>query len=116
MFKYVKAIIIICLLAIASVALSQPTLTPFPDAYTTYVYHINIPEGTTAVSIFWYYGMEANTHMVFRSGYYRVRCCVIETRMHFAQPGTYILIIWYERNGKVEAMRHKYTVRKSWRT
>ena len=115
-FKYVKALLIVCLLAIASVALSQPTLTPFPETFTTYTYHINLPEGTTAVAIFWYWGMEANTHMVYQSGLQRVRCCVVETTMAFHRTGVWILTIWYERNGKVEAMRRKYNVRQSWRT
>jgi len=116
MFKYVKALLIICLLAIASVALSQPTLTRFPDTGITYTYHIVLPEGTTGVAIFWYYGMKANTHMVYRSDYVAVKCCVIETQMYFAAPGAFILTVWYDRHGKVEVMRVKYTVRRSWRT
>jgi hypothetical protein len=115
MFKYIKAIIIVLLLLLASVALSQPTLTPFPESYTQYTYHIEVPHGTTAVSIFWYYGIEANTHMIYRSGYQRVKCCVIETTMYFQRAGTYIFTMWYEQGGKVQAMRRKYAVRHSWR-
>jgi hypothetical protein len=115
-FQYVKALLIIALLAVASVALSQPTLTPFPETRKDYTYHIELPEGTTGIAIFWYYGMEANTHMIYRSGYKRVRCCLVETEMHFPRPGVYILTVWYDRYGKVEAMRRKYVVRRMWRT
>jgi len=114
-FKYVKAILIVALLALASVALSQP-LVPFPETFTEYAYTIELPEGTTAISIYWYYGMEANTHMIYRSGYKRIRCCVVATEVIFVRPGTYIRTVWYERNGKVEAIRTKYVVRASWRT
>lgn len=115
-FKYIKALLIVCLLALAPVTLSQPTLVPFPETFTTYTYQIIVPEGTTAVAIFWYWGMEANTHMVYQSGHHRIRCCVIETTMAFHRTGVWILAVWYERGGKVEAMRRKYTVRPSWRS
>jgi hypothetical protein len=115
-FQYVKALLIFALLAVASVALSQPTLTPFPETRKDYIYHIELPEGTTGIAIFWYYGMEANTHMIYRSGYKAVKCCVVETEMYFPRPGVYILTVWYDRYGKVEAMRVKYTVRRSWRS
>jgi hypothetical protein len=114
-FQYVKALLIFALLAVASVALSQPTLTPFPEARKDYTYHIELPEGTTGIAIFWYYGMEANTHMIYRSGYKAVKCCVVETEMYFPRPGVYILTVWYDRYGKVEVMRRKYVVRHSWR-
>lgn len=115
-FKYVKAILIIALLLLASVALSQPDLPNFPQTWTDYTYHIDLPQGTTAIAIFWYYGLEANTHMVYQSGHKRIRCCRVRTEMAFSRPGVYILTIWYERDGKVDAMRRKYTVRHSWRS
>jgi len=114
-FQYIKALLIFALLAVASVALSQPTLTPFPETRKDYTYHIELPEGTTGIAIFWYYGMEANTHMIYRSGYKAVKCCVVETEMYFPRPGVYILTVWYDRYGKVEVMRRKYVVRHSWR-
>jgi hypothetical protein len=114
-FKYVKALMIVILLALAVAALGQSTTLPaFPDSHTQYRYDINMPEGTVSMVVLWYYGIEANTHMLYNSGFVKMRCCVIETDMYFPRPGAYIQTIWFDRGRGIEVWRRKYTVRKSW--
>jgi hypothetical protein len=96
------------------------SLPPFPETCTDYAYLIKLPEGTTGVAIFWYYGIEANTHMIYTSGPRQIHCCNIQTEMYFPKTGVYILTVWYERNGRMvegdDVMRRKYTVRENWNT
>lgn len=72
------------------------SLPTFPETEKDYRYFIRVPPDTHSVSIFWYYGKEARENLIYASGLVNLRTQVIETDMHFAYPGRYILVYYYQ--------------------
>lgn len=88
------------------------SLPQFPESHTDYRYFIRMPVSTTsAVSIYWYYGVEESSRIVYSSGYVPVRTSVVETDMHFPLPGKYILIYYCQTSNGVKKYKQIYNVR-----
>jgi hypothetical protein len=87
------------------------SLTPFPATNTDYRYFIRLPHGTQSCIIRWYYLEERTTNMVYISPIVYPRTQTIETDMHFAHPGRYIMTIYIVTSDGVTKQRFTYNAR-----
>ena len=69
------------------------SLPSFPETRTDYRYFIRLPHGTEACVIRWYYLEERTENMVYTSPLIYPTTGIIETDMHFAWQGRYILTV-----------------------
>jgi hypothetical protein len=87
------------------------SLPLFPETHTDYKYYIRVSGDTEAVSIFWYYGNEDSSRMIYSSGYVPIKTQTIETDMYFPWIGTYILVYLCESEDGVKKYKQTYNVR-----
>lgn len=101
-------------MSITGTTLGQVVSLPnFPET-VEYEYKIVFPPNTEQVAIFWYYGWEERSRIIYESGVVNLKCCTLSTHMYFPRSGTYILTLWYENDG-LKVFRKKYTVRSPYR-
>lgn len=87
------------------------SLPLFPQSHTDYRYFIRVPLSTSAVAIYWYYGVEERSRMLYSSGYVSTKTQTIETDMYFPVPGHYILIYYCQTFDGVKKYKQTYNVR-----
>jgi hypothetical protein len=112
-----KKLLLTLLLILAGCAPTREyvSLPAFPEMRTDYRYFIRVPPYTHSAAIFWYYGQERAQNLVYASGVVPIKTQTIETDMHFAYPGRYILVYYYEspygskKERKVFNVRLKYS-------
>lgn len=103
-------------LALALLTTCAPTrqtvsLPPFPETRTDYRYFIRLPHSTESCVIRWYYLEERTENMIYASPVVYPRTSVIETDMHFAWQGRYILTIHASTPDGVIKQRFTYNAR-----
>jgi hypothetical protein len=87
------------------------SLPQFPQSHTDYRYFIRVPLSTSAVAIYWYYGVEMESRMFYSSGYVPLRTSVIETNMYFPSPGKYILVYYCQTFDGIQKYKQTYNVK-----
>ena len=87
------------------------SLPAFPETRTDYRYFIRVPPDTHSAAIFWYYREEKVQNLIYTSGVVPIKTQVIETDIHFAYPGRYILVYLYESPYVSRKEKKVYNVR-----
>ena len=87
------------------------SLPPFPETRTDYRYFIRLPHGTESCVIRWYYLEERSTNLIYASPVIYPRTGTIETDMHFAWQGRYILTVYASTPDGTIKQRFTYNAR-----